>query len=192
MNATADARIVGAKGEMVRAVPLRVVERPASLAASLGRPVLAFGTERDPFDVEGLQQEFRVVLPLGRCHQPLAQRLSIPMFGSGNMDMPEVPFGDELGLGIAGLLAKVAGPGIDRHERFGGDAGDMGQSAAESVLQRRLAPVALDACPEGHSSCAIARWKCATASRLAARDTASRPARAQYSTDASAWPASVR
>ena len=144
-TATADARIVGTIGEMVRAVPLRVVERPASLAASLGRPVLALGTERDPFDVAGLQQEFRVVLLLGHCHQALAQRLSIPMFGSGNMNMPEVPFGDELGPGIAGLLAKVASPGIDRHECFGGDAGDMGQGAAKSVLQRRLSPVALDA-----------------------------------------------
>ena len=72
MNAAAHARIVGTEGEMVRAVPHRVVECPAPLAAGEGLPVLALGAEPDPLDVEGLQQEVRVALPLGRGHQLLA------------------------------------------------------------------------------------------------------------------------
>ena len=95
--AAAHARVVGAVGECVRAVPLRVVERPAALAAGLRRadarpvtPSVIHSTWRACSRRSGSFS--RSAAAIRRC----AQRLRLSMLGAAEMDVPEVPFGDEL------------------------------------------------------------------------------------------------
>ena len=92
-----NARVVGAVCEVVRAVPLRVVERPTCSQLASVRSGLALGASH-PLDVKGLQQQFRVASRLAVAISCSPSFQGECMFIPGDMYMPEVPFGDELDL----------------------------------------------------------------------------------------------
>ena len=132
--------VMRAEGECMPAVPLLVVERPTTLAARLRRAILGAGAERDPFDMTGLEQQVRVALLLGHGHQPLGGHVGFAVFGSRIEDVPEIPFSDELLLGVAGLLAQITRSAVGCRQRCRSWAGDMNQGAPQCVLKRCLAP----------------------------------------------------